>query len=184
MEKRRAGLGLDGHEAGGFLMPLAPPITDIEQLKTHPALGRLVEWNASVVEAVKFDRDEFTIWTTRESIREVCAILRDFAACPFNYLADLTCVDWYPSEPRFEVVYHLLSIPHKERVRLKVRLDGSSAAIESVTSVWPSANFYEREVFDLFGVRFTGHPNLKRIMMPDDWEGHPLRKDYPVEGYR
>jgi NADH-quinone oxidoreductase subunit C len=82
------------------------------------------------------------------------------------------------------VVYHLLSIPHKERVRLKARLDGSSAAIESVTSVWPSANFFEREVFDLFGVRFTGHPNLKRIMMPDDWEGHPLRKDYPVEGYR
>jgi NADH-quinone oxidoreductase subunit C len=82
------------------------------------------------------------------------------------------------------VVYHLLSIAKKERVRLKVRLDGSSPAIESVTSVWPSANFYEREVFDLFGVRFSGHPNLKRIMMPDDWEGHPLRKDYPVEGYR
>jgi NADH-quinone oxidoreductase subunit C len=93
-------------------------------------------------------------------------------------------VDWYPSEPRFEVVYHLLSIAKKERVRLKVRLDGSSPAIESVTSVWPSANFYEREVFDLFGVRFSGHPNLTRIMMPDDWEGHPLRKDYPVEGYR
>ena len=103
-------------------------------------------------------------------------------SCPFNYLADLTCLDWYPSEPRFEVVYHLLSIPTKERVRLKARLDGSSASIESVTSVWPAANFYEREVFDLFGVRFTGHPNLKRIMMPDDWEGHPLRKDYPVEG--
>jgi NADH-quinone oxidoreductase subunit C len=170
-------------------MPLAPPITDIEQLKSHPALGRLVEWNASVVEAVKFDRDELTIWIAKEMIREVCAILRDSSLqnssdCPFNYLADLTCVDWYPAEPRFEVVYHLLSIPKKERVRLKVRLDGSSPAIESVTSVWPSANFYEREVFDLFGVRFTGHPNLKRIMMPDDWQGHPLRKDYPVEGYR
>lgn len=165
-------------------MPLAPPITDIEQLKSHPALGRLVGWNASVVEAVKFDRDELTIWIAKESIREVCAILRDSTDCPFNYLCDLTCVDWHPSEPRFEVVYHLLSIPTKERVRLKVRLDGSSPAIESVTSVWPSANHYEREVFDLFGVRFTGHPNLKRIMMPDDWEGHPLRKDYPVEGYR
>lgn len=170
-------------------MALAPPITDIEQLKSHPALGRLVEWNASVVQEVRFDREELTIWVAKEAIREVCAILRasnsrDSGDCPFNYLADLTCVDWYPSEPRFEVVYHLLSISKKERVRLKVRLDGSSPAIESVTSVWPAANFYEREVFDLFGVRFTGHPNLKRLLMPDDWEGHPMRKDYPVEGYR
>jgi NADH-quinone oxidoreductase subunit C len=165
-------------------MALAPPITDIEQLKSHPALGRLVEWNASVVSAVKFDRDELTIWIEKDAIREVCAILRDSPDCPFNYLCDVTCVDWHPSEPRFEVVYHLLSIAKKERVRLKVRLDGSSPALESVTSVWPAANFYEREVFDLFGVRFSGHPNLIRIMMPDDWEGHPLRKDYPVEGYR
>ena len=107
-------------------MALLPPITDIEQLKAHPALGRLIEWNASIVTAAKFDRDELTIWVAKEVIREACAILRDCAACPFNYLADLTCVDWYPSEPRFEVVYHLLSISKRERVRLKVRLDGSS----------------------------------------------------------
>ena len=165
-------------------MAIPSPITDVEQLKSHPALGRLVGWNAAAVQAVKFDRGELTIWIEKGVIREVCAILRDDATCPFNYLADLTCVDWYPSEPRFEVVYHLLSIPRKERVRLKARLDGSNPAIESVTSVWPAANNYEREVFDLFGVRFTGHPDLKRILMPDDWEGHPLRKDYPVEGYR
>ena len=165
-------------------MSLAPPITDIELLKSHPALARLLDSIGTAVQNAKFDRDELTIWIDRSSIREACAILRDDPDCPFNYLSDLTCVDWYPSEPRFEVVYHLLSIPKKERVRLKARLDGSSPAIESVTSVWPSANFYEREVFDLFGVRFSGHPNLKRIMMPDDWEGHPLRKDYPVEGYR
>ena len=165
-------------------MALAPPITNIEELKAHPALARLLEWDQSVPKSVKFDRDELTIWVEKETIREACAILRDSPDCPFNYLADLTCVDWYPSQPRFEVIYHLLSIATKERVRLKVRLDVSSPVIESVTSVWPSANFYEREVFDLFGVRFTGHPNLKRIMMPDDWEGHPLRKDYPVEGYR
>ncbi len=165
-------------------MALALPITDIEELKSHPALGRLLESIRGAVEAAKFDRDELTIWIAKSSIREACAILRDDPGCPFNYLADLTCVDWYPSEPRFEVVYHLLSIPKKERVRLKVRLEGSSSAVESVTSVWPSANFYEREVFDLFGIRFTGHPNLRRIMMPDDWEDHPLRKDYPVEGYR
>ena len=165
-------------------MALIPAITDVEQLKSHPALARLLEWNALIVQGVKFDREELTIWVEKGSIREACAILRDDPECPFNYLCDLTAVDWYPSEPRFEVVYHLLSIPKKERVRLKVKLDGSSPAIESVTSVWPSANFYEREVFDLFGVRFTGHPNLKRIMMPDNWEGHPLRKNYPVEGYR
>ena len=165
-------------------MALASAITDVEQLKAHPTLARLLAWNTPVVEAVKFDREELTIWVQKGSVREACAILRDNPACPFNYLCDLTAVDWYPSEPRFEVVYHLLSIPKKERVRLKAKLDGSSPAIESVTSVWPSANFYEREVFDLFGIRFTGHPNLKRIMMPDNWEGHPLRKDYPVEGYR
>jgi len=165
-------------------MPLATAITDIEQLREHPALARLLAWNTGVAQAVKFDRDELTIWVEKGSIREACAILRDDVECPFNYLSDLTCVDWYPSEPRFEVVYHLLSIPKKERVRLKARVDGSSPVIESITSVWPAANHFEREVFDLFGVRFTGHPNLQRIMMPDNWEGHPLRKDYPVEGYR
>jgi NADH-quinone oxidoreductase subunit C len=82
------------------------------------------------------------------------------------------------------VVYNLLSISNKERVRLKVKLDGSDPNIESLTSLWPGANYFEREVFDLFGIRFNGHPNLRRILMPDDWEGHPLRKDYPVEGYR
>jgi len=165
-------------------MPIAPPITEIEQLKSHPALARLLEWNTSAVEAAKFDRDELTLWIKRESIREACAILRDNPVCAFNYLCDVTALDWFPSQPRFEVVYHLLSIPKKERVRLKSRLDDASPVIESVTSVWPSANAYEREVFDLFGIRFTGHPRLERIMMPDDWEGHPLRKDYPVEGYR
>jgi NADH-quinone oxidoreductase subunit C len=97
---------------------------------------------------------------------------------------DVTAVDWYPSEPRFQITYHILSHSLKERLRLAVRLDGDDAAIDSITPVWPSANFYEREVFDLFGVHFGGHPNLTRIMMPEDWKGHPLRKDYPVEGYR
>lgn len=165
-------------------MPLAPAITDVGQLKDHPALSRILGWNATAVESAKFDREELSINIERSFIREICALLRDEAECPFNFLADVTCVDWYPSEPRFEVIYHLLSIPNKERVRLKVRLDGSSPVIESVTSVWPAANFFEREVFDLFGIRFTGHPYLRRIQMPEDWEGYPLRKDYPVEGYR
>jgi NADH-quinone oxidoreductase subunit C len=165
-------------------MVLAPPITDIEQLKAHPAIARLHAWNPAVIEAVKFDRDELTVVVERSSIREACALLRDDPNCPFNYIADVTCVDWYPADPRFEVIYHLLSIPNKERVRLKVRLQGESPALESVTSVWPGANYFEREVFDLFGIRFSGHPYLRRIQMPENWEGHPLRKDYPVEGYR
>ncbi|HZQ25415.1 MAG TPA: NADH-quinone oxidoreductase subunit C [Terriglobales bacterium] len=165
-------------------MPLSAPITDLEQLKSHPAVGLLLSWNPAAVSGVKFDRDEMSIQIERSYIREACALLRDDPACPFNFLSDVTCVDWYPSEPRFEVIYHLLSIPKKERVRLKVRLDGSSPVVDSITPLWPAANYFEREVFDLFGVRFSGHPYLRRIMMPEDWEGHPLRKDFPVEGYR
>ncbi len=165
-------------------MPLAPAITDVEQLKSHPALARMLAWNSAAVQGAKFDRDELSIYIDRSAIRDTCAMLRDNLQCPFNYLSDLTCVDWYPSEPRFEVVYELLSIPNKERVRLKVKLDSSSPVVDSVFTVWPSANFFEREVFDLFGIRFSGHPYLRRIQMPEDWEGHPLRKDYPVEGYR
>ena len=165
-------------------MALAPAVTDIEQLKGHPAVARLVGWNAQAVEGVKFDREEMTICVTRESIRQAAALLKEDPACPFNYLSDVTCVDWHPSEPRFEVIYHLLSIPHKERVRLKVRLSGENPALDSITPIWPGANYFEREIFDLFGIRFNGHPYLRRILMPENWEGHPLRKDYPVEGYR
>ena len=165
-------------------MALAPVVTDLEQLKGHPAIVRLIAWNPSAVEGVKFDRDEMTIYVERSAIREACGLLRDDPNCLFNYLSDVTCVDWFPSEPRFEVIYQLLSIPKKERVRLKVRLGSDSPAVESVTSVWPGANYFEREVFDLFGVRFLGHPYLRRLLMPEDWEGYPLRKDYPVEGYR
>src|SRR5260370_12548495 len=100
-------------------MTLAPPITDIEQLKSHPALGRLVGWNASVVQAVKFDREELTIWIEKDAIREVCALLRDSPDFPFNYFCDLTCLAWYPSAPRFEGVYHLLFFSQKNRAPFK-----------------------------------------------------------------
>ena len=165
-------------------MPLSPAVTDVEQLKEHPALARLLGTHGIQVTGAKFDRDEMSIYLDRGSIREGCVLLRDNPACPFNFLSDVTAVDWYPQEPRFEVVYHLLSIPNKERVRLKVRLSGDDPSLETVTSVWASANYFEREVYDLFGVRFNGHPYLRRIMMPESWEGAPLRKDYPVEGYR
>jgi NADH-quinone oxidoreductase subunit C len=105
-------------------------------------------------------------------------------AAGYNFFEDVTAVDWFPSSPRFQLSYHIVSHSYKERIRLRVMVDGEEPAVESITSVWPSANFYEREVFDLFGIIFEGHPDLRRIMMPDEWQGHPLRKDYPVEGYR
>lgn len=129
----------------------------------------------------KFDRGELSLVIADGAIRQVCRTLQ---TAGYNFLEDVTCVDWYPAEPRFQVTYHVLSHKLKERVRLEVMLESIDPSVDSITSVWPSANFYEREVWDLFGVRFHGHPGLRRIMMPDDWEGYPLRKDYPVEGYR
>ena len=102
----------------------------------------------------------------------------------FNLLSAATCLDRHPFEPRFEVVYQLVSISRREKLRLKVRLSGKDATIDSLVSVWPGANWLEREIFDLFGIHFNGHPDLRRIVLPDDWEGYPLRRDYPVEGYR
>jgi len=136
---------------------------------------------ADLATDAKWDRNELTITVAGESI---VAAAQAVQAAGYNFFEDLTAVDWYPQEPRFQLSYHIVSHRLKQRVRLAVRLGGNEPTISSITSVWPSANFYEREVFDLFGINFPGHPRLTRIMMPDNWEGHPLRKDYPVEGYR
>jgi NADH-quinone oxidoreductase subunit C len=146
----------------------------------HPENAAVKALTALATDA-KYDRDELTITVARENI---IAAAKAVQQAGYNFLEDVTAVDWYPSEPRFQITYHILSMSLKERIRLIVRLDSDDAAVDSITPVWPSANFYEREVFDLFGVHIAGHPNLKRIMMPEDWNGHPLRKDYPVEGYR
>jgi NADH-quinone oxidoreductase subunit C len=148
--------------------------------EAHPE-NAAVKALANLATDAKFDRAELTITVPRESI---IAAGQAVQQAGYSFLEDVTAVDWYPSEPRFQITYHILSMSLKERIRLVVRLDSDSAALDSITPVWPSANFYEREVFDLFGVHFGGHPNLRRIMMPEDWNGHPLRKDYPVEGYR
>ena len=122
------------------------------------------------------------VWfIAREHIVNVCRVLKETGG--FEQLSGVTGVDWWPSEPRFEVIYFLHSFRHNARLRLSVRLE-ENEELDSVVGVWRGANWYEREVFDLFGVRFKGHPNLERIMMPADWEGHPLRKDYPVHGHR
>jgi NADH-quinone oxidoreductase subunit C len=159
-------------------------ITKLEELQDRTPLKELLAWNRAAVAGAKLDRQELTVYLERQFLVEAASLLRDGPELRFNYLSDITCVDWYPSEPRFEVVYHLLSLSTRQRVRLKVKLQAGDARVPSLTTLWPSANFFEREVLDLFGIEFEGHPHPRRIMMPDDWQGHPLRKDYPVEGYR
>jgi NADH-quinone oxidoreductase subunit C len=153
----------------------------LQGLPEHPAVKAVLAWNAGALVDAKFDRNELTLTIAAEEIRAAAATVQ---AAGYNFFEDLTAVDWFPSSPRFQLSYHILSHAYKERIRLRVLVEEESPSVESITPVWPAANYYEREVFDLFGVRFDEHPNLRRIMMPDDWVGHPLRKDYPVEGYR
>ena len=145
-------------------------------LADHAAILALT----SLITDAKWDRRELTLTVAPETIVAACAAAQ---AAGYNFFEDLTAVDWYPTAPRFQLSYSLLSHSLKQRIRLITRID-EGQSIASITSVWPAANFYEREVFDLFGIHFSGHPRLTRIMMPDNWNGHPLRKDYPVEGYR
>ncbi len=153
-------------------------------LTTHadnPAILLLQQkFPSSILNAV-FDHNELTLTVAREQIVAVC---RAVQSAGYNFFEDVTCVDVYPARPRFQVTYHILSLALKQRLRLCVFVDEDDASLDSITTVWPAANFYEREVFDLFGVKFNGHPNLRRIMLPDDFGAHPLRKDFPVEGYR
>ncbi len=165
-------------------MALQPAVTDLEALKERPAVACLLAGLPGALQAAKFDRDELTLWIDPLHLIEALKLLRTTASTNFTALADLTAVDWLPAEPRFEVVYSLLSYQRRERIRVKVKINGADPAVDSVTALWLGAAPFEREVFDLFGIRFHGHPDLRRIMLPDEWEGHPLRKDYPVEGYR
>lgn len=129
----------------------------------------------------KIEVDGPVFYVDSSRIVEVCSLLKEQAN--FEQLAGITAVDWWPLSPRFEVVYLLHSYSQNTRVRLTLRV-GEGEAVDSLCGVWRGANWYEREVFDLFGIPFRNHPNLERIMMPVDWEGHPLRKDYPVHGYK
>jgi NADH-quinone oxidoreductase subunit C len=150
-------------------------------LPENRALASLLNWKADAVLDAKYALKELTVTIARDEVRGACQAVKDAG---YNFLEDVTCVDWYPNEPRFQVTYHILSHSLKDRVRLISLVESIDPTIDSITPVWPSANYYEREVWDLFGVRFHGHPELRRIMMPEEWDGHPLRKDYPVEGYR
>jgi len=153
----------------------------VTAMPDHPAIRAILAWKDSALIDAKFDFGELTLTIVPEEIRAACSTVQ---AAGYNFFEDMTAVDWFPSSPRFQLSYHILSHSFKERIRLRVLLDESDLTVDSITPVWPGANFFEREVFDLFGIRFGGHPDLRRILMPDDWKGFPLRKDYPVEGYR
>ena len=135
--------------------------------------GALLEGAPSV------DR-QTTIYVRPDDLPAVMRALRDRPELAFALLAELTAVDFWPRTPRFELVYLLVSLEHRARVRVKVRL-GEEARTATVSDLWPAANWLEREVADLFGIDFVGHPDLRRLLMPEDWTGHPLRKDYPVQ---
>jgi NADH-quinone oxidoreductase subunit C len=159
-------------------------VTETSSQNANVVAECLRSWNPKAVAEVIEFRGETTIVVPRELLRATAEHCRENAKLQYNLLTDATCVDRYPAEPRFELNYHLVSIPRREKVRLRVWLGGNEAVVDSLVAVWPGANWLEREIFDLFGIRFTGHPDLRRILLPDDWEGYPLRRDYPVEGYR
>jgi NADH-quinone oxidoreductase subunit C len=151
------------------------PLTTVETIRE--------KFPQAVVETVEF-RDEQTIVLKPESLVAVCTYLQK--RLQYNFLSTVTAVDWLDRVPRYDVVYQLLSLPNQCALRLKVRVGQPGEehpSVPTVTGVWPTANWYEREVYDLFGITFEGHPDLRRILMPMDWTTHPLRKDYPLTGF-
>ncbi len=149
-----------------------------EALTANPTVAAL----ADLATSAKFEFSELTVETAPEDIVE--ALSRVKYDLNYERLTSVTGVDRFPEEPRFEVVYHLQSVAGKSRLRLKTRVSGTNPEVPTATLVYRSAEWYERETFDLFGINFSGHPDMRRIMMPDGWEGHPLRKDYPITGAR
>lgn len=152
-----------------------------ESLKEEPVLSALdARFPGAILEATETLKEKGLVLAPSKLVEAARALKAEFG---FERLSSVTAVDWWPRQPRFEVLYHLHSIRHNRRLRLKLRV-AEGDEIESVTHIWTTANWYEREVFDLFGIPFRNHPNLERIMMPADWDGHPLRKDYPVHGHK
>jgi len=152
-----------------------------EGIRQLPEAAALEAHDPAILVGGRHDRGELTLEVAPERIVAACEWLR---ARGYNRLSSVTATDHYPLEPRFRVLYHLYSLSEFKYLRLAVQLGGDNPRLASVVSVWAGANWYEREVFDLFGIHFTGHPDLRRILLPEDWEGHPLRKDFPIEGIR
>jgi NADH-quinone oxidoreductase subunit C len=151
--------------------------------KSHdlpPSLTLLMETFPDEVREVQLAHGDAVAMVPADALRKVMEYLKADARLLFDVLVDVTAVDFLGRTPRFEVVYHLLSLPHNRRLRIRVGIDGERPKLESLTALWGSANWLEREVWDMFGIEFTGHPELKRILLYPEFEGHPLRKDYPI----
>ena len=161
-----------------------PEGTPSNSVTPSPLVTALQQVNAAWVGEVREAFGEVTVVVPREHIAEICSFLKTAPGLEFNFLSDICGADRGPEEePRFEVNYHLFSTTRHHRLRLKVLLDDGDTHVQTVTNVWRTANWHERETYDLFGVVFDGHPDLRRILLPDDWEGHALRKDFPLRGY-
>jgi len=144
-------------------------------------LNRLSErFSGSIIETHSYKGDDTAV-VKKEDILEICTFLRDDEGLRYNFMMDLTAVDYLGKEPRFEVVYHLYSLKYNRRVRIKAGVSGLDCNIDSIVTIWESANWFEREVFDMYGITFNGHPELRRILLYEGFEGHPLRKDYPIK---
>ncbi len=146
-----------------------------------PEVRKIKEKFPEAIEEMDYFREELTLRIKKDYIVKVCELLRDDPELSYNYLEDICGVHYPKREKPLEVVYHIYSVSRRTRIRLKVSL-AENEEVESVCSVWPSANWFEREAYDMVGIRFANHPDLRRILLPEDWEGHPLRKDYPLEG--
>jgi NADH-quinone oxidoreductase subunit C len=165
--------GASGRPYGGYFDEVVDALTD--------ALGGTDAYDSAVRGAV-VDRGELTLHIERDRIAEVCALLRDDAALRFELLSSVSGVDYPDQAERLHVAYHLTSMTYRRRIRLEVSVGAEDPHVPSVTATYPTADWQERETWDMFGVVFDGHPGLTRILMPDDWDGHPQRKDYPLGG--
>ena len=159
-------------------------MTQLANANANVVVGQLRSWNPQAVSQVVEYRGETTIIVPRELLRATAQQCKENPALNFNLLSDATCVDRFPVEPRLELNYHLVSLPRRDRIRLRTSVSAQQPVVDSLVPVWPGANWLEREIFDLFGIRFDGHPDLRRILLPEGFEGFPLRRDFPTEGKR
>jgi len=157
---------------------MIPAQRDIGKLLT----GDLAERLPGAVRQLSYSRGECYLHVEPVHLPAIARFLKDEQAWQFAFLANISPVDWLSRAPRFEVVYHLRSLVFNYRLGLKVDVPDQSLSLPTLTGVWRAADWLEREAYDLFGVRFAGHPDLRRIMLPDDWDGHPYRRDYPLAG--
>ncbi len=172
--------GGGGKAAAGPPLPPDPPPPEGTELPA--CIQALLAAFPDAGLQVSFWVGDWTVIVPADRLLDVARFVREVPVAPFDFCADVTATDWPArADRRFDIVYCLYSTTARQRLRLKVRA-GEAAPVASVTAIWPAANWFEREVFDMFGVRFAGHPDLRRILMPEDWQGHPERKDYPLEG--